>query len=492
MTEWNMNAERKISAPAAPLSHVQLDGSPALNKLRGGAPDSNPGEARQGRKLSSLSSFDGQRSRSYLPTGELTGEEDEEMDHKLAQKLGISDSLSDGHITPGRTSFSSPMPLHPGILKHSDHDLRSHQNPAYEADDVLGSGPHGLPGPPGGLSAGGGVGGTPCTPGTASTTSPTSPFSLGSAQSGGSVTSQTSEPRRRVSIVVQEETEREREARDLARDLARERSKKLSTSSFASSVGGLSGHSHPKANDLHQHPEVTVAAVSPAVTVPCLFRLRGKGYGTAKGIPTLIIAISGIDDAASVAGFGIISSIMFSHDSLLYQIVQGPLSVVMGLGFGVLWGVLAKYVPERNDPFVVPMRVLMLFGGGLIAVLGSESIGLGGAGPLAVVSAAFVSCYSWTQQGWEFEENPVATAFEIFWMVFEPILFGLTGTMIKMDELDPQNVWKVIGALVTGFVNGKTPTIAENGVIKKKSCIEFMYNKVYPDRSIETAWSSSS
>jgi len=46
----------------------------------------------------------------------------------------------------------------------------------------------------------------------------------------------------------------------------------------------------------------------------------------------------------------------------------------------------------------------MLFGAGLISVLGSESIGLGGAGPLAVVTAAFVSCYSWTQQGWEVEE----------------------------------------------------------------------------------------
>lgn len=56
------------------------------------------------------------------------------------------------------------------------------------------------------------------------------------------------------------------------------------------------------------------------------------------------------------------------------------------------------------QPFVVPLRVLMLFGGGLIAVLGSESIGLGGAWPLAVVAAAFVSCYSWTQQGWEVEE----------------------------------------------------------------------------------------
>lgn len=39
-----------------------------------------------------------------------------------------------------------------------------------------------------------------------------------------------------------------------------------------------------------------VAAVSPAVVVPCLFRLRTKGYGVTKGIPTLIVAIAGIDD----------------------------------------------------------------------------------------------------------------------------------------------------------------------------------------------------
>lgn len=31
-----------------------------------------------------------------------------------------------------------------------------------------------------------------------------------------------------------------------------------------------------------------IAAVSPAVVVPCLFRLRKKGYGVVKGIPTLI------------------------------------------------------------------------------------------------------------------------------------------------------------------------------------------------------------
>ncbi|KAJ4436481.1 hypothetical protein ANN_16512 [Periplaneta americana] len=195
-----------------------------------------------------------------------------------------------------------------------------------------------------------------------------------------------------------------------------------------------------------------IAAVSPAVVVSCLFRLRQKGYGVAKGIPTLIIAVSGIDDATSVAVFGIIHSIMFTSETLLFQIIQGPLSIIGGIGFGVLWGILLKYVPEKQDPFVVPLRILMLFGGGLIAVLGSESIGYGGAGPLGCIAAAFVSLYFWSQQGWEVEDNPVATAFEIFWMIFEPVLFGLTGTQIKIDELEPHTVTIGLACLVAGIV----------------------------------------
>ncbi|XP_020285013.1 mitochondrial sodium/hydrogen exchanger 9B2 isoform X2 [Pseudomyrmex gracilis] len=195
-----------------------------------------------------------------------------------------------------------------------------------------------------------------------------------------------------------------------------------------------------------------VAAVSPAVVVPCLFRLRAKGYGVAKGIPTLIIAIAGIDDAASVAVFGIVKSVMFSHDALWYQILQGPIAIIGGLGFGVLWGWMAKYVPEKGDPFLVPLRVLMLLGGGLLAVFGSEAIELGGAGPLAVVAAAFVSCYFWQQEGWGVDDNPVATSFEIFWMIFEPILFGVTGAQIKISELEGKTVYLGLSCLIAGIV----------------------------------------
>lgn len=53
---------------------------------------------------------------------------------------------------------------------------------------------------------------------------------------------------------------------------------------------------------------------------------------------------------------------------------------------------------------MIPLRVLLLFCGGTIAVLGSEEINFGGAGPLGCVTAAFVSFLFWSQQGWDVED----------------------------------------------------------------------------------------
>ncbi|XP_060517632.1 sodium/hydrogen exchanger 9B1-like [Cylas formicarius] len=195
-----------------------------------------------------------------------------------------------------------------------------------------------------------------------------------------------------------------------------------------------------------------VAAVSPAVTVPCLLRLRSKGYGVSKGIPTLIIAIAGIDDAASVAVFRIMQSVMFSASSLTNIIVQGPVSVIGGIGFGIFWGILAYFFPEKGDPYVVPMRVFLLFAGCMLSVFGSTAVGYGGAGPLACVVAAFTSIIGWMKQGWNNEENPVAVSFEIIWMFFEPILFGITGAQIRLNELDGQIVLIGVGILIASSI----------------------------------------
>ncbi|EDV99191.1 sodium/hydrogen exchanger 9B2 isoform X2 [Drosophila grimshawi] len=195
-----------------------------------------------------------------------------------------------------------------------------------------------------------------------------------------------------------------------------------------------------------------IAAISPAVVVPCLFRLRTKGYGVVKGIPTLVIAVAGVDDALSVAIFGIVSTIMFSDKGLGYQIAQAPVCILGGLAFGVIWGSVSRIFPEKGDAYVVPLRTLMLFSGNLVAIYGSEELGFEGAGPLGVVFSSFVSNLFWCKDGWEVDENPVSTAFEIFWMIFEPILFGLTGATIIISELDSQTVSIGAGCIFAGVI----------------------------------------
>lgn len=51
-----------------------------------------------------------------------------------------------------------------------------------------------------------------------------------------------------------------------------------------------------------------------------------------------------------------------------------------------------------------------------------------------------------------FLQNPVATSFEIFWVIFEPILFGVTGAQIKISELEGKTVYLSLACLISGIV----------------------------------------
>ena len=46
----------------------------------------------------------------------------------------------------------------------------------------------------------------------------------------------------------------------------------------------------------------------------------------------------------------------------------------------------------------------------------------------------------------------MATSFEIFWIIFEPILFGLTGTQIKISELEGKTVYLALSCLLAGII----------------------------------------
>jgi len=191
-----------------------------------------------------------------------------------------------------------------------------------------------------------------------------------------------------------------------------------------------------------------LAAVSPAVVVPSLLGLQERGYGVDKGIPTLVIAAASVDDVLAISGFTILLGITFKPEQdLLTVVFQGPKEAVIGLLFGIAWALLVTLFPGKDDAKMGPFRFVILFLGGIIAYFGSKAVELEGAGALAVLVMAFVAGIGWRKLGWT-DENTVTKTLADFWVIFQPILFGLIGTEIQVSELDPNTVGLGIAVLV--------------------------------------------
>merc|ERR1719220_1631022 len=179
-----------------------------------------------------------------------------------------------------------------------------------------------------------------------------------------------------------------------------------------------------------------LAAVSPAVIIPSLMSLSGRGYGLEKGIPTLVIAACAADDVVAISGFGIFMGITFSSGAPLWKLIlHGPIEVVIGVAFGGLWGFLAQWIPNKEHHHVAFFRWLVLFGGGLIALFGAHLIHYDGAGGLATIIMAFVAGMQWRAEGWG-EHNPVSKTFQRMWIILQPVIFALIGTEIQVDKIN--------------------------------------------------------
>lgn len=84
-----------------------------------------------------------------------------------------------------------------------------------------------------------------------------------------------------------------------------------------------------------------IAAVSPAVVVPQMLKLSDQKIGTGQGVPTLILAGASIDDVFAITLFSaFIGLYNGTNSNLVLQILGIPLSIVLGIGMGVVFGLL--------------------------------------------------------------------------------------------------------------------------------------------------------
>lgn len=103
----------------------------------------------------------------------------------------------------------------------------------------------------------------------------------------------------------------------------------------------LLGYSYPVSGCLG----FILAAVSPAVVVPEMLALKERGLGKEKEIPTIILAGSSIDDVFAITLFTVFLGMSLGKGvNVFSELSKIPVSIVLGLGFGLAIGSLLYLV----------------------------------------------------------------------------------------------------------------------------------------------------
>eukprot|EP00927_Polykrikos_kofoidii_P047827 TRINITY_DN4210_c0_g1_i1.p1 TRINITY_DN4210_c0_g1~~TRINITY_DN4210_c0_g1_i1.p1 ORF type:complete len:509 (-),score=71.10 TRINITY_DN4210_c0_g1_i1:563-2089(-) len=190
-----------------------------------------------------------------------------------------------------------------------------------------------------------------------------------------------------------------------------------------------------------------LAAVSPAVVVGGMFDLQRRGYGTAKGIPSLVVAAASFDDVVAITGYSLAIGFAIQHEgaNLLWEAMHGPINVALGMVLGIIGGVfISRHVFWDNSFLRTAVTGLV----GLTFAFFCDRIHFTGAGALASLTTTCVAARSWNKLREEdYEDAPhddpskwahhVEVDLAIVWSrVAQPLLFCVIGAALDFAALD--------------------------------------------------------
>lgn len=172
-----------------------------------------------------------------------------------------------------------------------------------------------------------------------------------------------------------------------------------------------------------------LGAVSPAVVIPRMSKLRDEKYGTEKGIPQLVIAGSSIDDIIRIVFYQCFLTREKGGSLSARAFLNIPISIVTGVGSGILLGRLLSFIfnkVERNDTFKLLLLLSICFGLTYLEDLVSPYFGYSSL--LSIITCAIV-----IHKKGEQISLILKTKFNEIWYLAEIFLFILVGAGIKIE-----------------------------------------------------------
>lgn len=190
-----------------------------------------------------------------------------------------------------------------------------------------------------------------------------------------------------------------------------------------------------------------LAAVSPAVVVPRMVKLMDNGYGTAKGIPQLILAGASVDDVYVIVLFSTFTGMMQGKGASIINFVNIPVSIILGMGIGILAGyLLAMYFEKIHIRDTV--KVLLILSISFILVATEDMLNT----PIkfsALIAIMFVGVGLHKKR--DVVAKRLSQKYEKLWIASEVFLFVLVGATVNINYLGNIGIKALIvifGALI--------------------------------------------
>ena len=138
-----------------------------------------------------------------------------------------------------------------------------------------------------------------------------------------------------------------------------------------------------------------LAAVSPAVVVVGLFDLHSRGYGVAKGIPSIVVAAASMDDVVAMLGFSVCIGLAGGAGNVYQKALAGPAAVVAGALYGCAAGALLGATKLWDADWKLTAATLVL---GLLPMFVAERLHAHGGGAIGALLVGVVGSWAWRRR----------------------------------------------------------------------------------------------
>lgn len=172
-----------------------------------------------------------------------------------------------------------------------------------------------------------------------------------------------------------------------------------------------------------------IAAVSPAVVVPFMIKFIDQKLGTNKGIPTMILAASSVDDVFVIVVFSMLLGIYTgAGGSIFLKALELPVSILLGIGIGTATGFALYRLFKRYKPRATKTSMIVV---GTAVLLTWIEEGLRPYLPLSALLGVMTVGFILLEKS-EPMAHQISKKLSKVWVLAEILLFALVGAQVNI------------------------------------------------------------